>query len=232
MNTYIKDISIAFLGGSIALFLQWYIIRLERLKIRRSVLYNILEVYSNLLRIERIGNLDTLLKDVYTKMGIPENEIDSITPIFKNQLTEILFDDIVNELNEQSLHYKDAIKELAKDKPILAFEISHHASYLQIATENLDRFISNFKTEITAENQIEFEKIIRDILKENLISENINEIRKSILRISCSISPFYYYTTRKKIKFLSNKKSYGNELEKYMNDIIEMFRNAEKQGNF
>jgi|GEM_PF-4188607 hypothetical protein len=232
MNTYIKDISIAFLGGSIALFLQWYIIRLERLKIRRSVLYNILEVYSNLLRIERIGNLDTLLKDVYTKMGIPENEIDSITPIFKNQLTEILFDDIVNELNEQSLHYKDAIKELAKDKPILAFEISHHASYLQIATENLDRFISNFKTEITEENQIEFEKIIRDILKENLISENINEIRKSILRISCSISPFYYYTTRKKIKFLSNKKSYGNELEKYMNDIIEMFRNAEKQGNF
>lgn len=220
MNTYIKDISIAFLGGSIALFLQWYIIRLERLKIRRSVLYNILEVYSNLLRIERIGNLDTLLKDVYTKMGIPENEIDSITPIFKNQLTEILFDDIVNELNEQSLHYKDAIKELAKDKPILAFEISHHASYLQIATENLDRFISNFKTEITEENQIEFEKIIRDILKENLISENINEIRKSILRISCSISPFYYYTTRKKIKFLSNKKSYGNELEKYMNDII------------
>lgn len=232
MNTYIKDISIAFLGGSIALFLQWYIIRLERLKIRRSVLYNILEVYSNLLRIERIGNWDTLLKDVYTKMGIPENEIDSITPIFKNQLTEILFDDIVNELNEQSLHYKDAIKELAKDKPILAFEISHHASYLQIATENLDRFISNFKTEITEENQIEFEKIIRDILKENLISENINEIRKSILRISCSISPFYYYTTRKKIKFLSNKKSYGNELEKYMNDIIEMFRNAEKQGNF
>jgi len=232
MNTYIKDISIAFLGGSIALFLQWYIIRLERLKIRRSVLYNILEVYSNLLRIERIGNLDTLLKDVYIKMGIPENEIDSITPIFKNQLTEILFDDIVNELNEQSLHYKDAIKELAKDKPILAFEISHHASYLQIATDNLDRFISNFKTEITEENQIEFEKIIRDILKENLISENINEIRKSILRISCSISPFHYYTTRKKINFLSNKKSYGNELEKYMNDIIEMFRNAEKQGNF
>lgn len=232
MNTYIKDISIAFLGGSIALFLQWYIIRLERLKIRRSVLYNILEVYSNLLRIERIGNLDTLLKDVYTKMGIPASEFESITPLFKNQLTEILFDDIITELNEQSLHYKDAIKELAKDKPILAFEISHHASYLQIATENLDRFISNFKTEITEENQIEFEKIIRDILKENLISENINEIRKSILRISCSISPFYYYTTRKKIKFLSNKKSYGNELEKYMNDIVEMFRNAEKQGNF
>ena len=102
---------------------------------------------------------------------INENEIDSITPIFKNQLTEILFDDIVNELNEQSLHYKDAIKELAKDKPILAFEISHHASYLQIATENLDRFISNFKTEITEENQIEFEKIIRDILKENLLKD-------------------------------------------------------------
>lgn len=232
MSNYIKDITIAFLGGSFALFLQWYIIRLERLKTRRSVLYNLLEVYSNLLRIERIGNLDSFLNDFYLKLEIPQKEIEFATPVLKKQLVDIIFTELISELNSLSFQYSEAVKELAKDRPILAFEISHLANSIKISSESLENFISNLSNQFSEYDNSKIEEIINDILKKYLISDNVKEIKSAILKVSYSISFISYFKTFQKVKHLNNIGNIKHELETFSNEIVTKFRESEKLGNF
>ena len=54
MTELLKNIFIAFSGGSFALIIQWYIFRRERLGTRRSVLYVLIEIYSNISKLEKL----------------------------------------------------------------------------------------------------------------------------------------------------------------------------------
>ncbi|MHA8108439.1 hypothetical protein [Aquirufa sp. A-Brett2-W8] len=215
MNDLIRNILIAFLGGSFALVLQLFSYRKERLGNRRSILYILIEVYGNITRLERLKDSDHFLDKIFSKLDIDPSETDQVKPFLNGILFKVMFEDVINELNELSDNYSSLILSLASEKPILAYKISHLAKSLEKSTLYFDGISNDFKTQFPESEHEQIDSFIKNIFHNNIIFSEKESIRKSILKVGRSISIFQYFKAKNIIKEINTNQIDETEIEKF-----------------
>lgn len=223
MIELIKNISIAISGGLFALIIQWYIFRRERLGTRRSVLYVLIELYTNIYKLDKLNESDELLDDIFDELDIDPCEIEKERPILNQIIINAIFKDVLAEFEEISLSYPKLILELSKEKPLLAYRISHHAKFLNKITLYLENVLMELKENMPHFQHEELDKAFKSILRNRILFSDIENIRKSILKVSCSISIFQFFNTKKFLNRNDNSKIEKSEIKELADQIKSTF---------
>lgn len=219
MSELIKNILIAFLGGSFALVLQMFTYRKERLGNRRSILYILIEVYWNISRLERFKESDQFLDKIFSKLDIDQSETDQVKPFLNGILFKVMFEDVIKELNEFSDNYSSLILSLASEKPILAYKISHLAKSLEKSSSYFDGISNDMKTQFPESEHEQIDSFIKNIFHNNIIFSEKESIQKSILNVGRSISIFQYFRAKNIIKEINTNQIDEAEIEKFVTII-------------
>lgn len=191
-----KNISIAISGGSFALIIQWYVFRRERLGTRRIVLYVLIELYTNISKLEKFNETDELLDKLFNELDIDPVEIEKDKPMLNQIILNAIFRDVFTEFEEINLSYPKLILELSKERPLLAYRISHHAKCLNKITTYLENVLMELKVETTQFQHSELDESFKAIVRNEILFNDKENIRKSILKISCSISLIQFFKTK------------------------------------
>lgn len=224
MMELLKNISIAFSGGSFALIIQWYIFKRERLSTRRSVLYALIEIYSNISKLEKFNKSDELLDMIFNELDLDPLESEKDRPILNQAILNALFNDVLAEFEEINLNYPKLILELSKESPILAYKISHHSKFLNKITIYLENVFINFKGNMPQLQHDELDDVFKSIVRNRILFYDKENIRKSILEVSYSISLLQFFSTKRFLK----KKDDNSFNESEIKELADQIKNSLK----
>jgi hypothetical protein len=229
MTELLKNIFIAFSGGSFALIIQWYIFRRERLGTRRSVLYVLIEIYSNISKLEKFNKSDELIDKLFNELDIDPVEIEKDRPMLNQIILNALFNDVLTEFEEINLSYPKLILELSKEKPLLAYRISHHSKFLNKITVYLENVIIDLKENIPQFQHEELDDAFKSIVRNRILFNDKENIRKSILQVSCSISIVQFFNTKRFLKRNDDTKIKNSEIKELADQIKILFERKADQ---
>lgn len=224
MMELLKNISIAFSGGSFALIIQWYIFKRERLSIRRSVLYALIEIYSNISKLEKFNKSDELLDMIFIELDLDPLESEKDRSILNQAILNALFNDVLAEFEEINLNYPKLILELSKESPLLAYKISHHSKFLNKITIYLENVFINFKGNMPQLQHDELDDIFKSIVRNRILFYDKENIRKSILEVSYSISLLQFFNTKRFLK----KNDDNSFKESEIKELADQIKNSLK----
>lgn len=221
MSELIKNIIIAFLGGSFALVLQLFANRKKRLGNRRSVLYILLEVYWNITRLERFKESDNFLDKFSSKLDINPIEINKVKPFLNEILFKVMFEGVISELKELSDSYSSLILSLASEEPILAYKISHLAKSLEKSKIYFDGLSNDMKAQFSKSEHEQIDNFIKNIFHNNIIFGERENVQISILKVGRSISFIQYFKVKNLIKEINTNQVDEAEIEKFVSIIMQ-----------
>jgi hypothetical protein len=173
-------------------------------KIRKRVLYYLMEINFILSRLDTTDQVNEYLK--YVKSRFSEDALfDQKKPVIQIQIENLLFegliDNVLDELDYIEGTYEEALIELSKIRPIRAYYLRGVSNILNQLEEYQD-FVNDITSEISTEVP-ELNPFMSDLIfsvKQKQFKESIENIKKEIKRMSFSIGIITFIQSFKVVK--------------------------------
>lgn len=216
------------LGWLLNEFSHWLNSRKDDSKIKKQVLFNLLELRFQLHKLKYEKFIDALTDIAVERIPInerPENIKDIIKEMYVTSLNQIIEENVNQSLLSVELQYDKAINELSSVDPVGAFRLFGKNKMTSQSNNAFDTYSENLSKSISFEDD---EELIKESLKEvkktmkpEMISDLISDIEEEILRLSKSIS----FKTHRETKSILKKpeqeisKEQKAEIEKLLDKL-------------
>ena len=221
--TYIGALfSVAF-GWFINELGQWFRTRKEDKKIKKQILYILLETNFLFNRLDTTELIQILTDSILKR--IPKDEQTDELKLYLNQFyTEIisglLQNDVAEKLEIIEEKYIKAVENLAAIDPITAHRLSGKTKIMQsfdILHDYFEKIKGYFpEEEELVQNQI---TITIDIIRPEIINEAISDLEDEIKDIAFSINPWLLIKAKRTLK--SNKNKIRYEGKKQIDELLD-----------
>lgn len=218
---FILNIVSAFLGGTFALFGQWYVFRSERFSTRRNVLYYLLEIYGNMIRIKKIQLMDKSYARALADHGLSSEESENIRGKFMAQVKVEIFNDVFDSLDDLNENYPKIVSDLSKENPILAFYISGHGKSLDKLISYIDSISETIKSESDISEHKQIDAVFESLFHSELIDMVVEDVKDSLLLLSKKISFIEHKRIREVLFKLEDTSNQDNEISEKLKSIFE-----------
>ena len=183
----------AFVGASIKELSSFYVMRREDKRILKKVLFNQLDVWYEVRRLHFGPMLTMYLKVVSEKLsrgGVPQeliySELEKQRPLFNTLFRQIR----LGEPGKVQPRYQDAVNELAKVDPVLAFRISGRPEF-ENDLGKLDAFANKMTEVSTKGSDLEaMGKLMEQVeptYEELTVIRTLRNLQEDIWRVSRKI---------------------------------------------
>lgn len=202
---------------------QWFRTRKEDKKIKKQILYNLLE--TNFI----FNQLDTSeITQILTNrilLRIPENEQTEELKQYLNQLYSgiiggLLQNDVAEKLSTIEEKYIKAVDNLATIDPITAYRLSGKTNIMQ-SFDLLQDYFEEVKGHFPGEEELVQNQISStvDALKPEIIKEALSDLEDEIKDIAFSINPWTWIKVKRTLQ--SSKDRIKNEGEKKIDELLD-----------
>jgi hypothetical protein len=202
---------------------QWLKGRKDDKKIKKTVLYNLLETYHIFKRLDNADIINQITEIVFKKIpkGEQTEELKkNLFTYYNLTLQELNEDHIAEELNNLENSFTKSVDDLSKVDPIRAYRLKGKTRIINVF-DWLDDYFENLKNNFPAD-AIEIEnatdKLI-DKIRPEIITGAIKDLEEEIKKISLNISLITRYKANKIIR-IHNKPAREEDKAK-----VEVFLN-------
>ncbi len=181
---------------------QWFRVRREDRKTLNVILYNLLEIYSLVKKLDEPG-FENMFREIFAEIPELANATipDDAIRIVAKTIHAIQIKSVLNhDLPAIKVTFDTSVVELSKIYPLIAFEINNSANIpslfdvLQEIVAAIDRLANQ-----TDEKMLPIE----DFMKPMLVGHSIRNLQTDILDISRNLGVFTKYQVKKKIALLN-----------------------------
>lgn len=184
---------------------QWFRVRKEDKRIKKEVLFNLLETHFTLRRID-MSEYVTLVTDRVMALYPEEQRTEKFRKEllgFYTQTAKQMIKMIISDKQEILVaKYTNAIDNLAKIDPITAYRLNGKANVMQVF-EAIEASLSSALTDLVGQQQQEVQSQLSqamDYIKPNMLTETIDDLEDELISIGWSINPIIYYKIRSTLK--------------------------------
>lgn len=222
--TFVITILSVSLGWVLNELSQWFRIRQSDKKIKKQILFNLLETNHIFRRLDTSEFEKIYTEKVLTR--IPENEqTEEFKNFFQTMISQILntmfHGNVAESLQEIEAKYSLAVENLASIDPITAYHLNGKTkimdsfNLIQSGLDNLKQIITENDEEI--QNQID--TTFHSLFKPDIIKEAISDLEIEILKIGRSIDLLTWYKLKRSFKgsYIEDRK----ELELIIDGLLD-----------
>lgn len=202
---------------------QWFRTRKEDKKIKKQILYNLLE--TNFIFNQLDTSEITQMLTVRILLRIPENEHTEELKQYLNQLYSgvigrLIQNDVADKLTTIEEKYTKAVDTLATIDPITAYRLNGKTNIIQ-SFDLLQKYFEEVKGHFPGEEEIVQNKISStiDALKPEIIKEAIFDLEVEIKDIAFSINLLTWFEAKRTLK--SSKVRIKTEGEKKIDELLD-----------
>lgn len=202
---------------------QWFRTRKEDKKIKKQILYNLLE--TNFIFNQLDTSEITQMLTVRILLRIPENEHTEELKQYLNQLYSgvigrLIQNDVADKLTTIEEKYTKAVDTLATIDPITAYRLNGKTNIIQ-SFDLLHKYFEEVKGHFPGEEEIVQNKISStiDALKPEIIKEAIFDLEVEIKDIAFSINLLTWFEAKRTLK--SSKVRIKTEGEKKIDELLD-----------
>lgn len=205
---------------------QWFRTRKEDKKIKKQVLYNLLEVYYTFSRLDTSDITKNITNAVLSRIP-QEEQTDELKQqmnlLYSTIANNIIKEEIASKFDSIEKKYTEAIDHLAAIDPITAYRLNGRAKIMQgfeMMHSSMEEVQEHFPEGNNEEMQTQITSVI-NILKPDIIKEGIQDLEEEITNISLGINPLLYYRTKKTIQVIKDrmKDNFKEEIEELINKL-------------
>lgn len=202
---------------------QWFRTRKEDRKIKKQVLFYLLETHFTFNKLDTSEITNLLSQKVLER--IPKNEQTDEAKQFINQLYAGIIggfveDNVAESLEEIEEHYTKSINELSKLDPITAYRLNGKNKIFNVFDllhAYYDEVKETFPNESGLDEQIE---LTVETIKPEIIKDAISDLEDEIRGIALSINLWTWYRARKTVK--NTKTKVRKDDEKKIDELLNM----------
>lgn len=183
---------------------QWFRTRRDDKKIKRQILYNLLETNFIFNQLDTSELIELLTERILVR--IPKNEQreevkQDLTQLYSGLIKGLVQDNVADNLEKLEEKYSSAVDSLSTIDPITAYRLKGKTKILQ-TFDLLQDYYEEVKNQFPddfeqIQNSIE---ITRKTIEPDIIKEAISDIEDEILNISFSIDIRTWFTTKQTLK--------------------------------
>lgn len=221
----------AFLGGTFALIVQWYVFRNEKYSTRRKVLYYLLEIYGNIYRLKKLKTIDLKYSKVLRDLGISEAEAMEVKSRIMSEVNQEVYADVFDELDDLNEHYPKIVDELSKENPTLAYYISGHGKSLDKMIGYLEKVTEAIKKEVPQNEHQQIDQIFATLFQNDFIDIVVDDIHSSLKLVGKSISIFELKKVKQVLDGIEDVKSDNSEIEERIKSFIHFVKSQQPSNN-
>lgn len=221
--TYISALlSVAF-GWFLNELGQWFRTRKEDRKIKKQVLFYLLETHFTFNKLDTSEITNLLSKKVLER--IPKSEQTDEAKQFINQLYAGIIggfveDNVAESLEATEEHYTKSINELSKLDPITAYRLNGKNKIFQVFDllhDYYDEVKETFPNEPGLNEQIE---LTVETIKPEIIKDAVSDLEDEIRGIALSINLWTWYRARRTVN--NTKTKIRKDDEKKIDELLNM----------
>lgn len=207
---------------------HWLTSRKGDSKIKKQVLFNLLELRFQLNKLNYEKYIDTLTDIAVERIPIgerPQNFKDTLKEVYMNSLKQVIEENVNSSISSIEVQYDKAVNELSSVDPIGAFRLFGKNKMTSQRDNALNDYSNNLLNSFCFEGD---ERVIEDSLEEvkktmkpEMINDLISDIEEEILRLSKSISFITYRETKNILKSPERviSKEQKVEIEKFLDNF-------------
>jgi len=201
---------------------QWFRTRKEDKKIKKQILYNLLETNFIFNQLDTTEITQMLTNRILLR--IPKNEQTDELKQYLNQLYSgivggLLQNDVADKLEKIEEKYTKAVESLATIDPITAYRLNGKTNIMQ-SFDLLQDYFEEVKEHFSGEEELVKNQISStfDALKPEIIKEAISDLEDEIKDIAFSINPWTWIKVKRTLQ--STKDRIKNEGEKKIDELL------------
>lgn len=202
---------------------QWFRTRKEDRKIKKQVLFNLLETHFTFNKLDTSEITNLLSRKVLER--IPKSEQTEEAKQYINQLYSGIIggfaeDNVAESLEETEEHFTKSINELSKLDPITAYRLNGKNKIFQVFDllhDYDDEVKEKFPNEPGLNEQIE---LTVETIKPEIIKDAISDLEDEIKGIALSINFWTWYRATKTVK--NTKTKIRKDDEKKIDDLLNL----------
>lgn len=202
---------------------QWVRTRKEDRKVKKKVLFFLLETHFTFNKLDTGEIIDLLTKKVLDR--VPKSERTSeneeiLNKLYTSIISGLIEDNVAESIEEIEGNYTTSINELSALDPVTAHRLKGKNRILQVF-ELLNKYYDEVKEEFPDEPSLD-EQIAStvDRIKPEIIQEAISDLEREIVSISLSINLLTWYRTKKVIH--NTKAKIRKDDEKRIEELLDM----------
>jgi len=202
---------------------QWFRTRKEDKKIKKQILYNLLETNFIFNQLDTTEITQMLTNRILLR--IPKNEQTDELKQYLNQLYSgivggLLQNDVADKLEKIEEKYTKAVESLATIDPITAYRLNGKTNIMQ-SFDLLQDYFEEVKEHFPGEEELVKNQISStvDALKPEIIKEAISDLEDEIKDIAFSINPWTWIKVKRTLQ--STKDRIKNEGEKKIDELLD-----------
>jgi hypothetical protein len=183
---------------------QWFRTRRDDKKIKRQILYNLLETNFIFNQLDTSELVELLTERILVR--IPKNEQTEevkqyLTQLYSGLIKGLVQDNVADNLEELEEKYSSAVDSLSTIDPITAYRLKGKTKILQtfyLLQDYYEEVKNQFPDDLEQiQNSIE---ITTNTIEPDIIKEAISDIKDEILNISFSIDIRTWFTAKQTLK--------------------------------
>lgn len=202
---------------------QWLRTRKEDKKIKKQILYNLLETNFIFNQLDT-SEITQMLTDRIL-LRFPKNEQTEELKQYLNQLYSgiigrLLKDDVADKLENIEEKYTKAVDNLATIDPITAYRLNGKTNIMQIF-DLLQDYFEEVKGDFPGEEELVQNQIssTANVLKPEIIKDAISDLEEEIKDIAFTINPWTWVKVKRTLK--ASKGRIKNEGEKKIDELLD-----------
>jgi hypothetical protein len=198
-----------------------FLIRL-RIKDRRKlkkVLFNLLNVYFYLSRLNIGPQVDTLFNHLKKLLQEPLDPdlMEFLKSIIIKNAEEILNERTREKINSIKNNYESSLKDLSEVNPFLAYRLSDKLDIYDLL-DNLESWFKKISSDLNLPN-LEIEQNLLDAFQNKILKEYLDNLEAEIKKLSLSIGFLYWMKIISQLRKI--KKIRENEIKKEFDDFLK-----------
>lgn len=221
--TYIGTLLSVTFGWFLNELSQWFRTRKEDRKIKKQVLFYLLETHFtfNKLDTSEITNLlSQKVLERISKNEQPDEAKQFINQLYAGIISGFVEDNVAESLEETEEHYTKSISELSKLDPITAYQLNGKNKIFQVFNllhDYYDKVKETLPNEPGLNEQI---KLTIETIKPEIIKDAISDLEDKIRDIALSINLWTLYRARRAVN--NTKTKIRKDDEKKIDELLNM----------
>jgi len=205
---------------------QWFRTRREDRKVKKKMLYLLLETYYTFNKLDTSPIITEISKIIAEKLP-PEIQTEElkleINKIYHNAIDQNIEDNVADEILDLEESYKKGIEDLALVDPITAYRLKGKNDIIE-TFDQMAEAMESIKKQLPEEEQQRIPDSIFNMVKPELLKTTFMDLEEEIKKISLNIGPLTYYRSKKVIRNLKNSvdENKRKEMQKFFDKILPM----------
>ncbi|TLY45037.1 MAG: hypothetical protein E6K54_08980 [Gammaproteobacteria bacterium] len=207
-------------------FGQWFRTRREDRKVKKKMLYLLLETYYTFNKLDTAPIINEISKIITEKLP-PEIQTEElqleINKIYHNVIDQTMEDNVSDEILDLEESYKKGIEDLAFVDPITAYRLKGKNDILE-TFDQMAEAIESIKKQLSEEEKERIPDSIFNMIKPELLKTTFMDLEEEIKKISRNIGPLTHYRSKKVIRDLKSSvdENRRKEMQRFFDKILPM----------